>query len=282
MLYSRFLDADRRLGGDALGRLRDRLVDRYGWDGSTVVEDLGLHRLNVNAHPRILADGLRPQDWFTLRLAHDPETDTLSVEDPDGRRLRVLALGTGHPGLFPAPLSIATCLATGGRLNNYLLDQWHHTEPWDASRTRIAPRVSIGDVVIARRRWYGGAELDTALAAGPDEHERLLAVTEWRSRHGVPEEVVVKTSPEEEGPRSLRPQDAVPQRANQKPQYVDLTSALGTRVLPRMLERRAKDKTVDYLEEALPGVVDGTHAHEWVVEIGRRPGGLFQYEGGDK
>jgi len=49
-----------------------------------------------------------------------------------------------------------------------------------------------------------------------------------------------------------------------------------------MLERRAKENAVDYLEEALPEVVDDTHAHEWVVEIGRRPGGLFRYEGGER
>ena len=282
MLYSRFLDTDRRLGGDAIGTLRRRLRARFGWDGSVVAEDLGLHRLNVNAHPRILPDGLSADDWFALRLVHDPETDTLSVRDAEDRRLRILPLGTGHPGLLPAPLSVASSLATGSRLNNYLLDQWYANEPGDPATTRVAPRVAIGDVIIARRRWYGGGELDTALSAAPDEHQRLLAVAQWRDRHGVPDEVVVKTSLEDEAPQSLRPEDAVPQRQNQKPQYVDLNSAMAVRVLPRMLERRAKANTVDYLEEALPGVVDDTHAHEWVVEIGRRPGGLFRYEGGDR
>ncbi|MGC5287797.1 hypothetical protein [Micromonospora sp. DT231] len=278
MLYSRFLDGDRRLGGRALPYLADRLAERFGWDGARVVEDLGLHRLNVNAHPRVLPDGLGPDDWYALRLVHDPDTDTLAVTDADGQRLRVLPLGTGHPGLFPPPLSVASCLATGGRLNNYLLDLWHGGNPWDRARTRIAPRIAVGDVVVSRRRWYGGAELDGALAT-PEGPERLLALTGWRGRYGVPEEVVVKTAFDDEAPRSLRPADIMPRRQKQKPQYVDLTSALGTRVLPRMLERRADGKAVDYLEEALPGVVDGTHAHEWVVEIGRRPGGLFQYGG---
>ncbi|MEV8512069.1 hypothetical protein [Dactylosporangium sp. NPDC051484] len=280
MLYSRFLDQDRRLGGYALPRLRRRLVERYGWDGATVVEDLGLHRLNVNAHPRVLDDVLRPQDWFGLRLRHDPDADALDVEDADGRRLRVLAIGTGHPGLFPPPLSIASCLATAGRLNNYLIDQWHAANPWDGTTTRVSPRISIGDVVVARRRWYGGEEFVRTLEQDADEHGRLLAVARWRAAHGVPDEVMVKTSPTYETPRSLRPEDAVVQRQNQKPQYVDLSSALAVRVLPRMLERRALADAVDYLEEALPGVADGTHAHEWVVEIGRRPGGRFRYEGG--
>ncbi|MYY86997.1 MULTISPECIES: lantibiotic dehydratase [unclassified Streptomyces] len=279
MLYARFLDADRRLGGDAVARLAERLTDRYGWDGSRVVEDLGLHRLNVNAHPRILPHGLRPDDWFSLRLAHDTETDQLRVEDADGTPLRVLPLGTGHPGLFPPPLSLASCLATGGRLNNDLLDGWHRALPWDGRTTRTAPRITVGDVVLARRRWYGGAELASALEPAA-EHERLTALTEWRGRHGVPEEVVVKTAFEQVSPRTLDPADMLPRRRQFKPQYVDLASALGTRVLPRMLDRRATDeRAVNYLEEALPAVVDGTHAYEWVVEIGRRPGGLFHYEG---
>lgn len=280
MLYARFLDADRKLGGGSLPYLAQRLLDRYTWDGSRVVEDLGLHRLNVNAHPRILPEGLGPDDWFSLRLVHDEESDTLAVEDADGQRIRVLPLGTGHPGLFPPPLSLATSLSTGGRLNNDLVNGWHRSVPHDRRHTLMCPRISIGEVVLARRRWYGGGELATALGSGPAEHDRLTALTEWRARHDVPEEVVVKTTFGEDSPRTLDPADVLPRRLQHKPQYVDFTSALSTRVLPKMLDRRAtEEEAVNYLEEALPSVVDGTHAQEWVVEIGRKPGGLFEYEG---
>ncbi|WP_406331814.1 lantibiotic dehydratase [Streptomyces sp. NBC_00203] len=283
MLYARFLDADRKLGGDSLPHLARRLLDRYAWDGARVVEDLGLHRLNVNAHPSILPEGLRPDDWFSLRLVHDTESDTLAVEDADGRRIRVLPLGTGHPGLFPPPLSLATSLSTGGRLNNDLLDGWHRAQPRDRRHTLMCPRISIGEVVLARRRWYGGGELASAVGAGPAEHERLLALTAWRAHHGVPEEVVVKTAFGQDSPRTLDPADVLPRRLQHKPQYVDFSSALSTRVLPKMLDRRAtEEEAVNYLEEALPSVVDGTHAQEWVVEIGRTPGGLFQYEGDNR
>ncbi|MFJ9433242.1 lantibiotic dehydratase [Streptomyces sp. NPDC101490] len=277
MLYARFLDADRRLGGRALPRLADHVRRVYGHDGARVTEDLGLHRLNVNAHAPVLPGGLTPDDWFGLRLAHDPETDSLRVEDADGAPLRVLPLGTGHPGLFPPPLSVASGLAISGRLFNALPNSWHAATPWDRSATRTAPRMAVGDVLIGRRRWYGGEELGTALAAGPEEHERLLALTAWRARHGVPEEVVVKTVPEDEGPLSVGAPDIQSKRLQQKPQYVDLSSALGVRVLPRMLERRGADTGGSYLEEALPGVADGTHATEWVVEVGRAPGGRFTY-----
>ena len=276
MLYARFLEADRRQGGRALPRLADRLNRFYGHDGTRITEDLGLHRLNVNAHTPVLPGGLTAEDWFTLRLAHDPETDTLRVEDADGAPLRVLPLGTGHPGLFPPPLSVASGLVISGRLFNSLPNSWHATTPWDGKHTRVAPRMAVGDVLIGRRRWYGGAELDTAVAAGPDEHERLLGLTAWRSRHGVPEEVVIKSAPEDEGPLSVGAPDVQSKRLAQKPQYVDLSSALAVRVLPRMLERRGAGTS--YLEEALPGVTDGTHATEWVLEVGREAGGRFLYD----
>jgi hypothetical protein len=283
MLYARFLDADRRLSGESVDHLARRLIDRYGWDGARVVEELGLHRLNVNAHPRILPEGLHPDDWFSLRLTHDEQSDTLAVEDADGRRIRVLALGTGHPGLFPPPLSLATSLSTGGRLNNDLIDGWHRTQAWDQQRTLTSPRISVGDVVLARRRWYGGAELASALTAGVADHELLRRLTSWRARHDVPEEVVLKTAFGQDVPRTLDPADALPRRLQHKPQYVDLAGALCTRVLPKMVDRRVtEDEAVNYLEEALPSVVDGTHAQEWVVEMGRRPGGLFRYEGEDR
>ncbi|MDN5929465.1 MAG: hypothetical protein L0I24_00095 [Pseudonocardia sp.] len=280
MLYSRLLAADQQLGGRAVARLSDRLIQRYTWDGCQVVEDIGLHRLNVNAHPRILPDGLGPDDWFSLRLVHDQDSDALNVEDADGRRLRVLALGTGHPGLLPAPLSVTACLFTGGRLNNHLLNSWHDQSGWDGQDTRELPRMSIGDVVLSRRRWYGGAELAGVARPPGAEHESLVALTEWRGRHDVPEEVVVKTAFEETTRRPTKASDALPGSPRHKPQYVDLTSAVNVRVLPRMLERRTtEERGVDYLEEALPAVVDGRNAAEWVVEIGRSSGGLFEYEG---
>jgi hypothetical protein len=165
-----------------------------------------------------------------------------------------------------------------GRLYNDLPNIRHRNTPWDGRQTRSCPRMAVGTAVISRRRWYGGAELAEAVAAGPGEADRLLALTAWRARHGVPEEVVVKTAPAQAG-MALDAPDLGTDRLQQKPQYVDLTSALGARVLPRMLERRAAEGSTDYLEEAAPAVTDGTYAAEWVVEIGRRPGGLFEYGG---
>ena len=277
MLYGRFLGYDRALGGGALDHAARRLTAQYGADGSRVAEDLGLHRLNVNAHVPVLADGLRPDDWFSLRLAHDPDTDGLTVRDADGRDLRVLTLGAGHPELFPPPVRLASWLVGGGRLFEDLVGTWHSATARDGRRTHHCPRLSVGSAVLARRRWYGGRELADAVAAGPGEPDRLLALSAWRARHGVPEEIVLKTPFDDDYRRAANEsgEGVREHRRRQKPQYVDLACALNVRVLPRLMERRS----AGYVEEALPGVADGAHAFEWVVEIGRAPGGPFQYGG---
>ncbi|MGB5936441.1 MAG: hypothetical protein WBG76_11290 [Ornithinimicrobium sp.] len=276
MLYSRFLGADRAGGGDTVTRLRAGLMQRYAEPGCTLVEDRSHHGLNVNVHPPVLDEVLEPQDWQHLELRHDPATDRLETYDERGR-IKVLPIGGGHPGLYPPPLSVASGLVIAGRLYNGLPDAWAERDDRERAGTRRVPRVLVGDVVISRARWYPGTALDDALALS-DEAERLLAVARWRAEHGVPREVVVKSVPADTGPASVNSPDAQSVRFKAKPQYVDLASALCVRVLPRMLERRGgEDAQLLYLEEAAPGVVDGTRAAEWVVEVNRPAGGKFGY-----
>jgi hypothetical protein len=91
--------------------------------------------------------------------------------------------------------------------------------------------------------------------------------------------VVVKSVPETDGQLRSVP-DLAGDRAS-KPQYVDLASALCSRVLPRMMDRReARATGGSYIEEALPAVADDTFASEWVVEVARRSMACFEY-GGD-
>jgi hypothetical protein len=252
------------------------LLAQYGADGCRVVEDRGLYRLNVNAHVPVLGNALTPDDWYRLRLAHDRDTDQLELRDPDGRAVRVLALGAGNPEYVPPALRIANWLVSGGRLVEFLVDTWHRASGWDGRGTRVCPRLLVGSALLARRRWYGGAELAAAVAAGPAEADRLLALAAWRARHGVAAEVVFKTPLDAEFTAAAEPgTDLHAYRLRQKPQYVDLASALHTRVLPRLLDRRG----AGYLEEALPAVADGGHAVEWIVEIGRVSGGSLEYGG---
>ena len=125
-------------------------------------------------------------------------------------------------------------------------------------------------MIVSRRRWYGHDELDQAVAVR-GEAERLTALARWRAANDVPEEVVFKTSsPVGRGVR----QQLFARSRRDKPQYIDLSSALLTRVMPRLLERRRDG----YAEEALPGMADSPHAFEWVVEVSRPAFGDFGIE----
>ena len=277
MLYSRFLGMDHALGGSAAERLQAGLQARYGEPGVTLVEDRSLHNLNVNVHPQVLPRTLGPSDWARLELVHDESTDQLQVRDGD-EHLKVLPIGGGHPGLYPPPLSVASGLVIAGRLYNGLPDAYAAQQP-DTDQTRRVPRMRVGQVVVSRARWFPGDDLDAALAE-PDECRRLLAVARWRQAHGVPEQVVVKSMPADAGPASVGSPEAQEVRFRSKPQYIDLTSALCVRVLPRMLERRGgPDAPAVYLEEAAPDITAGPHAAEWVVEVARPAGGHFTYGG---
>ncbi|MFF1283954.1 hypothetical protein ACFVY4_24835 [Streptomyces sp. NPDC058299] len=264
MLYGRFLGFDGALGGQAGQRLAQRLQAHYGRRGAVLAQELGLHRLNVNAHAPVLDTTLTADDWYLMRLVHDKDSDRLRIERPDGTEVIPLTLGAGFPELYPAPVRLAVWLASAGRLVTDVLGGYRQARAPQAVRL---PRLTVGSVVLQRRRWYLDEELRAVAAAHPEGPERLAALAAFRARHDLPAEVLVKT--EATATRQLD----LAQRRRQKPQYLDLESALITRVLNRMLERRHGG----CLEEALPCPADSPHAYEWVVEIGRRAGGTFAY-----
>lgn len=274
MLHSRFLGADQRRGGGAVERLARRAADLLTLPGHRLLEDRGTQNLNVNVHPPVLPDRLEPQDWEHLELVHDPAARALRVEDAEGP-VQVLPMGGGHPGLYPPALSVASGLVIAGRLYNGLPDTHRQQHPAEDDATVSLPRVSVGDAIVCRRRWYPGADFWDALAQ-QDDADRLLALDRWRRRHDVPEEVFVKTPPVEEGPASVSAPQDQGRRFRAKPQYVDLTSALAVRVLPRMMARKSDEAMPDsYIEEAAPTMTQGDHAEEWVIEADRPAGGEF-------
>ncbi|KIF05083.1 hypothetical protein PL81_15140, partial [Streptomyces sp. RSD-27] len=132
-------------------------------------------------------------------------------------------------------------------------------------------RLLAGSVVLQRRRWYPGEDFEQAVRQGPGEADRMLALTRWRARHGVPAEVVLKPSAGAGPGAGTGSGRSTPKQ--RKPQYVDLSSALLGRVLPRFLDRDGSG----FVEEALPAAGASPHAYEWAVEISRPSGGRFTY-----
>ncbi|RAG86177.1 hypothetical protein DN069_07815 [Streptacidiphilus pinicola] len=269
-LGMRFLGADRDLGGRAAKSVARRATALFSADGADVREDRGLHGANINHRIPLLERAVTPEDWLGVRLAHDPVQDELVLLDADGERVRPVSLGMGWPELHPAPLRLATWLSDVGRVN---IESFGWGQAPAADRTCAVPRLTVGHVVLQRRRWYPGADFPSA--PGPDGPARhLVDLTAWRAANGVPDEVVIKTGYDAAVITRAITTGAYPaHRHPEKPQYVDLASALAVRTLPRFLDRRPPG---NYLEEALPGVRQGQHAIEWVIELDRPAGARFQ------
>ncbi|MEZ0090960.1 lantibiotic dehydratase [Streptacidiphilus sp. EB129] len=275
LLGARFLGADRDLGGGAARSAARRTAGLFSADGAEPCEDRGLHGVNINHRIPLLDRTITPEEWLGIRLAHDAARDELILLDADGAQVRPVSLGMRWLELLPAPLRLAMWLAESSRVMVESFG-WEHAPATDApvpDRTTATPRLMAGQVVLQRRRWYPGTDFPSAPA--PDEPARhLVDLTAWRAVHGVPEEVVIKSDLGHGADSRLGwTRNYLVTRRREKPQYVDLASALAVRVLPRLLDRRARS---GYLEEALPGVRQGRHAFEWVIELDRPAGARFQ------
>ncbi|MFE1322077.1 lantibiotic dehydratase [Kitasatospora phosalacinea] len=268
-LVTRFLGAQAALGSDAATRIARR-IRRQGTDGVRLVEDHGLHRANINHRMRLLDEAHTPADWLATTLAHDPATDRLHLLDRDGRPVRVMSLGMKWAELQPTPITLAVWLHDTGRVAFDPIGHLHARRTDTDGSTVRYPRLVAGDVVLQRRRWYPGDDLPAAPGGEPeDEAAHLIATTRWRAAHDVPEEIVMKTPLGLPAGRNLSGEAAAAAltrylrtRSREKPQYLDLGSALMVRALPKFLERRS----AGYFEEALPGVRSGVPAAEWLLE----------------
>ncbi len=276
MLGARFLGPDRHLGGRAADSAARRTAALLSWDGAQPCEDRELHRANINHRIPLLERTITPEEWIGFRLVHDADLDELAIVDAHGGRIRPVSLGMSWSELLPAPLRLAMWLAESSRVvfETFLEPDRAATGPRQPERTSTRPRLTAGSVVLQRRRWYPGEDFPAAPGGdGPASH--LVELTAWRAMHGVPEEVLVKSSfgRSGSGNRNEWAREYVATRHREKPQYVDLASALAVRVLPRLLARRAPGS---YFEEALPGVRPGRNAFEWCIEFDRPAGARFQ------
>ena len=268
LLGMRFLGHDRALGGRAHLRTAEHVRQVFGGP-HRLVEDRGLHQANINHRIQVLDDVISPEGWLGLRLVHDAATDALTLVDGDGAPVRPVTLGMKWTDMMPAPLRIAMWLVDSGLVPVDLHERAHQLEATASPRTVTHPRIRAGQVIMQRRRWFPGADFP---APGGTDADYLVAVTRWRAEHDVAEQVVAKTPEARVFGRATEPLgDYLAQRRKEKPQYLDLASALYVRTLPKLIERRS----AGYLEEAVPAVRDGVHAQEWAIELDRPGRGYF-------
>lgn len=275
LLTTRFLGADRELGGHTAESIARRATALFSADGAEPREDRGLHGVNINHRIPLLERTISPEEWIGIRLVHEPDSDELVLRDAHGTRVRPTSLGMRWLEMLPAPLRLAMWLAETSRVmvESFGWEQASRSREPIPERTISSPRITVGQVVLQRRRWYPGTGFPAVAGPeGPAGH--LVELTAWRAAHGVPEEIFIKSNfGKDAASQSEANRNYLMNQRRGKPQYVDLASALAVRVLPRLLERRAPGS---YLEEALPAVRQGGHAAEWIIEFDRPAGARFQ------
>jgi lantibiotic biosynthesis dehydratase-like protein len=242
---------------------------------------------NANIHPLLAEhevnwDG-RPRqeaiDVSDISLRHDPVADELVMyRSSTGARLEVLYLGFLVP--YALPYRLASFYAVNGRgqtqLNfTDLVDRRRRGA--DTKEIRGYPRICLGNVVLARRRWYVPRDLVPVPYPNEPEAAYFTRVNLWRLRHAMPEQVFYKELKEFDIERVAVSEGDLQRelaRMRAKPQFVDLTSPLQVMVLGRWMRESVDDLQ---LEEVLPALADGalrapdgTHAAELVVELNRR------------
>ena len=180
----------------------------------------------------------------SLRLAHDPRTDTLFLADAHG------PVGLAYLGLIPQ-------YRLGGYLSWLVLlsDPWARLAPladhWNSRRLEMtgplpnaavhAPRVTHGRLVTRRESWTFPAGQVTGLL-DRDLAATLLRVADLREQWGIPAEVYVH---QHLGARAEPGATA----DEHKPRYVDLRSPVSLLALRGWIDSAAEHLS---LVEALP------------------------------
>ena len=246
------------------GPIARELRESWGWlerDGAVIAELSFMH------DGRTANAGLRPSLFrYEIELAGDRATPgreviplaELTVRfDSAARRFR---LRWPHRGLDVLPIVSSGINPEG--LVQFLLEVGRQDlQPLalfpglDVEGITRWPRFRLGRVVAFRRRWIfpPGAWPATA-ALGPLDHRRMIEVSRWRRRHGLPRRVFAHTA------------------TDPKPFYVDLESPW----LVELLARRLADspETTLAIVEMLPAPDEmwvrdqaGRYAAEFLVHL---------------
>lgn len=137
-------------------------------------------------------DGL---DLRSLRLSHDPATDTLTLLDPTGTPAALSYLGVVPHFLISGPL----------RLLFVLMDPWQNGFRFSAgisffTRPRpvpeavaFTPRETMGRLVLRRASWRMPVRAFPVPEPGEAPFRFLERAHRWRTLHGIPEEVFLNT-----------------------------------------------------------------------------------------
>ncbi|MFC7366462.1 MULTISPECIES: hypothetical protein [Bhargavaea] len=117
-----------------------------------------------------------------LKIAHDPESDTLVILGPEG-----IAVAPVYTGKIPVHQ-----LPVGVRLFLKLVDPWMYLKNGRSGRMSpgYSPRQTEGRVVISPAEWRIPANDVPLKQIGESESDYYLRLHDWRVRKGIPQEAM--------------------------------------------------------------------------------------------
>ncbi|MDT8999852.1 lantibiotic dehydratase [Paucibacter sp. APW11] len=263
-LMSRFMEV---LSGKDLQEVRDYLQSSS--ESGLYAELPGVFGFNANHHPRmadheVVIPPFAPNwedshkfDINTLRLVYDAKEHMVRFQTEDGRELDLWYQGFLMPVLLPRIQRVLALAYTEG-INNFTLSTLMKRGMIDTQGVTRVPRISLGDVVLARRTAIMPLALqpDADLSA-PDF---FIAVQRWREQHQLPNEVFIRVVPvaaEAGGNGGSGGQSSINWNEfdfkDMKPFYVKLDSPRLVRLLQRMMKRNSFSLV---LSEVLPALDD--------------------------
>jgi hypothetical protein len=186
-----------------------------------------------------------------LRIQRGSPGEPPRVVDADGRSCLPVHLGGAAFDFLPTPLKMLSLLGPGEMSFSGL-----PREERRAGDVSFWDRLTLGNVVLLRKRWYvTGHGLDGLVEGAPDA-EAFAAINRWRLEREIPDRVVfIERIHHESGERRY------------KPQYLDFTSPSFTALFRASLRENAESLT---FEEMLP-VPDAAprdpRGEGWAIEL---------------
>ncbi len=273
--------------GRGVGRIRHLLAvagagtpDAVPYDREAVRGDPTLaefrvdHGSNLDLHPRALpiidypfGSGDEAEEAISptrLRVEYDPDHELLVLRGPDGEVIRPVHVGlTSEVFLPPAQSFMIRAFGTNPTV---MMPGWAlrgGVKPVPSGSVEHSPRLTIGAVVLARRRWRMGAGEFPAPGKGEDRGAYLVRLARWLDGHGIPREFFARVVNPRDGAGALG--------KSRKPVYVDVTNWFLLQDFVRALDDA--DRLV-VLEEALPAMPDlprygdhGSRVTEYIFDL---------------
>ncbi|WP_326542867.1 lantibiotic dehydratase [Pseudorhodoferax sp.] len=198
-LMSRFMEV---LQPAELQEVRDYLLNSS--EGALFAELPGVFGFNANHHPRMADHELvvppfaanwedtRKFEIDKLRLVYDAREHMVRFKTEDGRDIDVWYQGFLMPMLLPRIQRVLAIAYTEG-INNFTINPMMKMGLVQSGEVTCVPRVSLGDVVLARRTWIipAARQPDAGLSA----EDFFVAVQAWRHALGLPAQVFLRGMP---------------------------------------------------------------------------------------